>query len=460
MPDGRSQAAPSRVAPARVCAYAVLRRVFEQGAYCDEALRAAARSLDSRDRALAMRLSYGAVQRRATLDHVIEGLAERPVQRLDPPVLQALRLGLYELLYTSGAPGYAVVADAVQLAKENARAGHALVNAVLRRAVRDGAPKLLGGLGEATAEQAALRHSHPRWLAELWWEELGAEQARALMAVDNEPSETALRANTLVGEAVAVAAALPVASHGDPRLPEAIVLDEPFDVHGSPLWQSGALIAQSRAAMLVGRALAPEPGERVLDLCAAPGGKTTHLAALMAGEGEVVAVERNRTRAGTLARTAQRLGAGNVRVEVADARRPLPSEGDAGRRAFDRVLVDPPCSGLGTLQAHPDLRWRMTPQSIPQMAAAGAEILAAAAEVLRPGGVLVYSTCTISTTENERLIAAFLDSNPEFRVDDLATRLRAEGPLGMGSGESCGFVQTLPHRDDTAGFFIARLHRE
>jgi 16S rRNA (cytosine967-C5)-methyltransferase len=187
--------------------------------------------------------------------------------------------------------------------------------------------------------------------------------------------------------------------------------------------------------MKVARALDPRPGERVLDLCAAPGGKSTHLAALMEGEGEVVAVERNPRRAGALTRTAQRLHASNVRVEVADA---------AGERpegaVFDRVLVDPPCSVLGTLQARADLRWRVTPEHAQEMTGLQAAILAAGAAALRPDGVLVYSTCTISSTENERLIAAFLDSHPDFSLD---TEL----------------VQTLPHRDLTAGFFIARLRR-
>jgi 16S rRNA (cytosine967-C5)-methyltransferase len=176
----------------------------------------------------------------------------------------------------------------------------------------------------------------------------------------------------------------------------------------------------------------------------------------MEGGGEVVAVERDRRRAGELARTAQRLRAGNVRVEIGDARRPLPGP------AFDRVLVDPPCSGLGTLQAHPDLRWRMSPQALAEMAGAEAQILDAGAAVLRPGGVLVYSTCTISPTENERLIAAFLDSHPAFRIEDLAADWPAYG-IAAGrpqtEGAASGLLLTLPHRDRTAGFFIARLRR-
>ena len=174
-----SSTSTAGVAPARRCAYTVLRRVFEHGAYADQALQAEAGELDARDRALAMRLAYGAVQRKGTLDHLIEHLAERPPQRLDAPVLAALRLGLYELLYLSGSPDYAVVADAVELAKAHARAGHGLVNAVLRRAGREGSATLLGGLSDETPQEAAIKHSHPEWLARLWWEYALAPRRRA-----------------------------------------------------------------------------------------------------------------------------------------------------------------------------------------------------------------------------------------------------------------------------------------
>jgi 16S rRNA (cytosine967-C5)-methyltransferase len=487
---------------ARACAYAVLRRVFEHDAYAEQALRSQARDLPARERAQAMRLAYGAIQRKGTLDHLVQTLAERSPQRLDPPVLAALRLGLYELLYLRGAPDHAVVADAVELAKRSGRAGHGLVNAVLRRAARGEGPALLAGLREDTPAQAAVKHSHPDWIAQLWWEQLGPDDARALMAADNEPSELALRANTLLTDAPTLARALAsegdvlhdatrggvgpraaaadsaaaeetttgapatraaapknsspgasaaVRTRPDPLIPEALVLEGRFDLHASPLWRQGAFVAQSRAAMLVARALAPLSGERVLDLCAAPGNKSTHLAALMDGRGEVLAIERDRRRAGTLARTAERLHAHNVRVQIADAALPRP-EGPV----FDRVLIDPPCSGLGTLQARPDLRWRMTPARLPELERIQARILAAGAAALRPGGLLVYSTCTISPTENELRIAAFLDANPDFALDDLGAELPGLRHPAPGARQA---VLTLPHRDRTAGFFIARLRR-
>jgi 16S rRNA (cytosine967-C5)-methyltransferase len=433
------------ISPARSCAYAVIRRVFEEGAYADRALHAEARRhrLQSRDRALATRLAYGAVQRRATLDHVIETLAGRPVEKLEPAVLTALRLGVLQLAFFDRVPAHASVGESVELAKGGSRGGAGLVNAVLRRAARE-APALVAALPDGTPAEAALKHSYPRWIAELWFDALGADEARALMSAGNEPAEAAVRINTLKVARLE----LPVPAHPAEGLPEGLVLEAPFDAFGSPLWEQGLFMPQSRAAMAVSRALAPQPGETVLDLCAAPGGKTTHLAALMRNEGRVVAVERHPGRADALRRTAARMGAICVEVRTADAAEP---HADA---AYDRVLVDPPCSDLGTLAARPDVRWRKEPETPTQLAATQAAILDAAATAVRPGGVLVYSTCTISPAENERLIAAFLERRGDFAIDEIPSDLPVWDHPSVP-----GFLQTLPHRDGTDGFFIARLRR-
>jgi 16S rRNA (cytosine967-C5)-methyltransferase len=440
--------APGRVSPARACALRVMRRVFERGAYADRAFAGEAAELEPRDRALAMALSYGTVQRTATLDHVATQLLDRRLDRLEAPVLALLRLGLFELLFLGGSADHAVVNESVELAKRASPRGAGLVNAVLRRATREG-PGIIAGLDDQTPESAAILHSVPGWLASQWWDELGPEEARALLRVVNQPAESALRVNTLVAAPAEVSGALPVASRAVPGIPEGLVLNGPFDVQGSELWRAGALQPQSRASMLVSRVLDPQPGQRVLDLCAAPGGKTTHLAALMGDRGEIVAVERHPGRAAALERTAARLRAEIVRVHVGDATRVRP-EGP-----FDRVLVDPPCSGLGTLQSRPDLRWRARPEAVGELAELQGGILAAGAAVLAPGGALVYSACTISRAEGPAVVERFLAGHPDFNAQDIAGRLPEElRGRAMGPG-----VQLLPHRDGTDGFFIARLRR-
>jgi 16S rRNA (cytosine967-C5)-methyltransferase len=413
------------VTTARGCALAVVRRVFEHGAYADRALTAEAVSLDARDRALATALAYGTVQRRATLDYVAERLTNRSIKRLDPPVRAALELGLYQLLFLDRVPVHAAVNETVGLVEGR---GAGLVNAVLRRADREGRG-LIAALTDDSAAAAALKHSVPVWLAELWWRELGAAEARKLLSAINEPAEHALRVNTLVSSVSAVLDELPVAARSAPDLPEALIVEGAFDAHGSSLFECGAIMPQSRASMLVARMLDPQPGERVLDLCAAPGAKTTHLAALGA---QVLAVERHPGRAQALKRTCERMQAAAVSVEVADATLPRTEQ-------FDRVLVDPPCSGLGTLQSRPDLRWRATPEAIEELARLQARILAAGAAATSPGGTLVYSVCTISQAESAGVLDAFLAEHDDFTVNH--TR------------------RLLPHTDGTDGFFIARLRR-
>ena len=448
MPASSARARRDRVSPARACALRVIRRVFEQGAYADRALAGEAADLHPRDRALATALTYTAVQRRATLDHVLAALTDRPIDKLDPPVLAVLRLGLAELLYFGGAAEHAAVNESVELAKRASPHASGFVNAVLRRATREGAG-IVEGLDDASAAGAALRYSVPGWLASQWWDELGPDEARGLLRVINQPAESALRVNALAASVPEVAAALPVPSRAAPGLPEGLVLDGPFDVQGSELWRTGAVQPQSRASMLVSRILDPQPGQRVLDLCAAPGGKTTHLGALMGDRGEIVAVESHPGRAAALERTAARLGASCVRVEVGDA---TSSRADG---PFDRILVDPPCSGLGTLQSRPDRRWRAAPEAIDELAALQARILATAAAALARGGALVYSVCTVSRAEGQGVIERFLEGHEGFKVDELAGRLPEE-LRGMAAGPG---VQLLPHRDGTDGFFIARLER-
>ncbi len=431
------------VAPAREAAYTVIRRVFEQGAFADRALHSAVSELDGRDRALAMTLAYGTVQRRRTLDYLLSDYSSRPLGKLDPAILAALRLGLFQMLYLGGVADYAAVNESVELAKRSSRGGSQLVNAVLRRAARE-APARLAKLDDHTAISAAVLYSVPDWLAEMWWRELGAERARALMMSVNLPAESAIRVNTLKATREQVLERLPAEAQAhpapawadQPSLPElsdVLVLDGAFDAFGSELFIDGSLMPQSRGSAAVAAVLAPQAGERVLDLCSAPGGKTTQLSALMRGEGELVAVEVHLGRARALVETCRKMGAENVTVLELDARELNES------RSFDRVLVDPPCSGLGTLQARPDLRWQPRRGQIGELAARQLELLGTGAAALRPGGTLVYSVCTISRAEGEGVIDVFLAEHPDFSCD--------------------AHWQLLPSVDGTDGFFIAVLGR-
>ena len=424
--------------------------MFEEGAYADRAFRAEADAagLEGRDRALAQRLAYGTIQRRLTLDHVLAELASRPLERIDARLRVALELGLFQILFMGAVPDHAAVGETVELAKAGGAGPGKFANAVLRRATREGRA-LLDALNDDTPAAAAVLHSHPEWIAELWWAALGPDDARALLRRDNEPAESAVRANTLATSREDLAselAAAGVACHpSDP--PEALLLDEPWDVHASEAFGRGALMPQSRASMLVARVVDPQPGERVLDLCAAPGAKSTHLAALMGDEGEISAVEIHAGRAEALETNCRRMRAHSVRVVRADAL-------DPPWGPFDRVLLDAPCSGLGTLQARPDSRWRRSPERVTELAQLQAQMLEQAAMRVRAGGTLVYSTCTVSPEENERVVEGLLASRDDFAVDDLGVERPAER-----HPHDPRMLLVLPHRLGSDGFFVARLRR-
>ena len=407
--------------PARRAAFDTVLRVFEDDAYADRAFRGAAAGLEPRERALAQRLAYGTIQRVRTLDHGIEQLGKRPVTKLDPPVRAALRLGAYQLAFSEVA-AHAAVNESVELVRAaGLERAVKFTNAVLRR-LGLGLRELVESLPEGTPEEAALRHSYPDWVGQVWWRDLGEDGARALMRAQNEPPERAVRLNPLRRG--------PVEGQADPEIPGAVRVERVDERELA----AGFVWPQSRGSQLAGLAVGAQEGERVLDLCAAPGGKATQLAALAA---EVVAVEKHPGRARELEENVKRLGATNVRVLNADALA-LPED----LTGFDRVLVDAPCSGLGVLAARPDLRWRGRP--LPELQR---DLLRVAAERARPGGTVVYSVCTINADENEAVVdASGLEVEP----------LGEEWPQFAHPGRP-EFLLTLPHLHWTSGFFVARL---
>jgi 16S rRNA (cytosine967-C5)-methyltransferase len=474
--------------PARALAFATVRQTFEEGAHTERVFREDADRLDlsGRDRAQAQRLAYGAVQRRGTADAAIERLAGRSTSQLDPPVLAALRLGLYELLFADATPDHAAVDQAVELTKE-AGAAHAagLVNAVLRRATRERAQLTKALLGDdSTPAKAAVAHSAPQWLAQMWWQELGADGARALLAACNQPAEVAVRASTtVVPPSLRRESDMDAGSGGTPltfgrdaaltKLKEAgvdaspatgewpMAAAEEIVIGGRTgdtvptLIAAGELTPQSRGSAAVVEVLGPQPGEHLLDLCAGPGIKTGQIAARMGERGEVISIELDPARAEEIAEQARRLQLRGVTVFETDA-----TDLTAMPADFDRVLLDAPCSDLGALASRPDARWRKSPKGIERLAEIQARALRAAARVLKPGATLVYSTCTISRRENEDQVAALLAAGaageaPRLRLDDLG----ALAP-DLASAVDSRCLQLRPDRDRTTGFFIARLVRD
>jgi 16S rRNA (cytosine967-C5)-methyltransferase len=454
------------ITPARSLAFETIRATFEQDAHTERFFREAAdrSELSSRERAQAQRLAFGAVQRRRTADAVVEQLAERSTRLLDPPVIAALRLGLYELLFADATPDHAAVDQAVELVKGSGAAHAAgLVNAVLRRAGRE-RDRLTASLlsDDSTPESAAVAHSAPLWLAQMWWQELGAEEARALLAACNRPAELALRVNTLRTDREAVLVALgkaeveAAAAEGQWPLapPDSVVVEGRIGDAVPALISAGELTPQSRGSAAVVEVLDPQPGEHVLDLCAGPGIKTAQIAARMGDRGEVISVEQDPERAEEVAAQARRLGLRSVTVAEVDAAALGMAPG------FDRVLVDPPCSDLGALASRPDARWRKSPKAIVRLAELQAGILLRGLEALRPGGTLVYSTCTISRREGEERIAALerqaaAGEAPSFSVDGLGYLAP-----GLASGHDPRFLQFRPDRDRTTGFFVCRLRKD
>ncbi len=435
------------IAPGRQLAFETIRATFEREAHTELAFRQAADAagLEGRERAQAQRLSYGAVQRRGTIDAALERLVDRPLREIDPPVLAGLRLGVYELLFADGTPDHAAVDQAVELVKR-AGASHAsgFVNAVLRRVGRERAALTEALLSDdSTPESAAIKHSAPLWLAQMWWRELGPEDARSLLAACNEPQEAAFRVNTLRTDVESVLARLrdagvtacgaPYASGESKRrtasewplgAAEMIVVEGQTGGLVPELIAAGELTPQSRGSAAVVEVLDPQPGEHILDLCAGPGIKTGQIAARMGDRGEVISVESDPERAAEVAAQATRLGLRSVTVIEADAT-------EAGMApGFDRVLLDAPCSDLGALASRPDARWRKSPATIERLVEVQSKLLQSGLEALRPGGTLVYSTCTISKRENEDAIDA------EYSI------------------------QLRPDRDLTTGFFIGRRKRD
>jgi 16S rRNA (cytosine967-C5)-methyltransferase len=448
------------IAPARIAAYDILRAVTSERLDLPAAIADARDALpDDRDRSLAAEIATGVQRWRNMLDHLIVQFAGRSIERLDSEVVDILRLSIYQLLHLTRVPASAVVDDAVKLTRRAAKTSAAgFVNGVLRAVSRRRRVLPLPAVpADETDREAALSYltitlSHPRWLAARYLDRHGFADARAWLEFNNQPAPLTLRINSLRNTRTEL---LDWLANDDVQVratrfaPDGLIVTGGQPLRGSGL-SDGRFVVQDEASQLIALLAGDAPGGRVLDACAAPGGKTTALAAAMSG-GLLVASDVRDRRMALLGRTVAASGARHVRLVQADLLRPLPFA-----VAFDCVVVDAPCSGLGILRRDPDIRWKRSEADLSVLAAAQIAMLRHAAAVVRPDGRLVYSTCSSEPEENEGVVAEFLSGAPAF---SLLSARRASSRLSAEVIDSDGFLRTLPFRHALEGFFGAVFHR-
>jgi 16S rRNA (cytosine967-C5)-methyltransferase len=451
-----------QAAPARRAAYQALRAVTSGRQDLPDALARTRASLsDGRDSALAAEITTGTLRWMGAIDAVLEAVGRRPVSRLDAEVLDILRLSVYQLVHLDRVPARAVVDDAVELVRAvRKRSASTFVNALLRRVERERDHLPLPSRPDGTNRAAVLDYlsitlSHPRWLVERWLDRAGFEAAENWLRFDNAPAPLTVRANTLVTTREALASRLAddgVVVTPTRYAPDGLVVVEGNPL-GTPLHDQGAFFVQDEASQLVALVAGARPGERVLDACAAPGGKTVAMAGAMGDRGLVVAGDVRPRRVELLERTVARSGATSVRIARFDA------EALPFGPVFDRILVDAPCSGLGTLRRDPEIRWRRSAADLPVYADRQRRMLERAAQSVRPGGCVVYATCSSEPEENEELVAAFLAGHPEFEVERPGHANPVSDPFES-LITAAGFFRTWPWAHGLEAFFAAVLrHR-
>jgi 16S rRNA (cytosine967-C5)-methyltransferase len=438
----------------------VLLRVEQGGAFANLALDAALRSagvLEPREAALCTELTYGALRWQPELDRALAAHSDRPPLDLDAPLRAALRVSAFELLHHPRVPARAAVDQGVELVRALGLARAAgYANAVLRRLSETRAPPPLPSREADPVGHISAATAHPRWLVERWSKWLGPEEAERLCAANQHQAPAVVRVARRRASREEVQEALRksgVESQPGRYSPDALVLapgaPPALDIEG---YEQGLFQAQDEAAQLVALNIAPPPGAHVLDACAAPGGKACHLAEL--GAGEVVAVDLHERKARQIEEAARRLGLPNVRALAADATQPLPGEGP-----FDVALVDAPCSGLGTLRRHPEVKLRRTPEDVDRLAALQARLLEQVSLLVKPGGLLVYAVCTLTPEECDEQVEHFLRAHQDFRPEP-----PPPGWASPAAAADCldaqGRLRTFPHRTGTDAFFAVRLRKE
>ena len=437
------------VSPARLAAFEILRRVAE-GAYASVLLASRAERLEPADRALCHELVMGVLRRQLWLDRLIEHCANRKVASLDEKVRIALRLGLYQLRFLSRVPASAAVNESVNLIHyARLRSAVSFVNAVLRRAVREPELDPTSEIHDSL-ERLSVATSHPAWLLERWTNAFGAEETEAFARSNNEPAPIAFRVVQNRGEETEVCDRL--RAKGGELVPSKVAAGAwRLSGAGSLLGElvaAGKVYIQDEASQLVALLLDVKPGYRVLDLCASPGSKTTQIADLASDSAVILATDLHEHRLQRIVATANLQRLGSIQCLTLDGLRPLPFPDET----FDRVLVDAPCSGTGTLRRNPEIRWRISPADIEDLAERQKQLLQNAARVVKPGGRMVYSTCSVERDENEDVVQTFLENNESFSRVELALDATLQTSLGT--------VRTWPQRSGTDGFFVCVFERK
>jgi len=411
--------------------------------------------LNGPDRGLFAELVFGVLRRQGTLDHVLTGLLTQPLVRLEPQVLIFLRLGLYQLMYLDRIPESAAVNESVNLVKQTLPRASGLVNAVLRNYLRNKDSVVFPDPAAAPAAYIAARHSHPAWLVKLWFSQIGEAETELLAEASSRQPPLTLRVNTLAAtreKLLEKFAANGITAAPCRFSPFGILVEGRHHIPGLPGFREGQFVVQDEASQLAGILLDPQPGERVLDTCAAPGGKATHIAQLMDNRGELLAMDISKSKLPLIQEAAQRLGITNIRTRMAD----LLQSGAFPADAFDRVLLDAPCSGLGVIRRNPEAKWRLTPEDVTRLAASQKVMLKNAIRMLKPGGVLVYSTCSTTLEENEAVVADFLSRHPHCVLENLNELFPDYRELFTEDG----MFRAWPHRYGMDGFFSARIRKK
>jgi 16S rRNA (cytosine967-C5)-methyltransferase len=442
----------------RELALDILVKVDQRMSYADTLLDSALKqgNLEQRDRALLTEMVYGTLRWRGRIDWVAEQFLSQSLSRMKPRLLNILRLTLYQVLFLSRVPAYAAVNEGVVLAKRWAGPkGGALVNAVVRKILREKESISFPSSEEDSAKRLAVIWSHPEWLVRLWQDYLPGEDIAGLLAANNREALLTLRVNSMRVDRNGLLKklhAVGVTAVPSQWSPQAIKVRAASTVERLPGFSAGLFQIQGEASQIVGSLLDPQPHETVLDACAAPGGKTTHLAELMTDQGEVVAIDVSGRGLEKLRENVQRLGLASVRVFHADVTQRLPP---GCPRAYDRILVDAPCSGLGTLRSHPEAKWQRKTSDIIRLAELQGRIHQSVAQYLKPGGILVYATCTLTMNENEGVVKEFLQREKGMILEDASSVLPDDAKT-MTRGK---FFLALPHKHDTDGFFAARMRK-